>query len=505
MASEITVTFSDGGIFNGFANSYTKDGITTYYFEFDKKYRVQLNALNSITLQQYQNTNGAWYNINIISNVSISQIQGGGTGDVTKQYLEENYYSKTESDDRYVNKTGDTMTGTLYFNTDNSQSYINGSTLNFYKGNDTSTILLQLYNGTIFMNGRLYLSDNIPAGQTPENYFQLSINGMYRSSNYIQPFNFNCPVALNQRVDLSAWLYVRDTDSSVSFILQNNGNLACYAGHGLYMANFAYNSSGAFIQIQGTSVYGDMLTFNNVISANANIVARSNITCYSNISVNPSNGSGANTSITAGTISIFSSLNNNNAQRAIINSSGYYHYMDNSSTYMWLRYNYQRYVTSGTRALEVTSNGIDIYNGHYITYHSGPAGVTEQYTRMNNAGLTMYNATNSNVYSINTGTARFELTGAHTITMNAYNLIHATAGTTLTLTDSGGAIVVKNIIQALNNAFYGEEFLNALNKVFLFIFNKIGGSVYYEFPSQNYGGGFSAGGGSSRGGGVGRR
>lgn len=496
MASEITVTFSDGGIFNGFANSYTKDGLTTYYFEFDKKYRVQLGSLNSITLQQYQNSNGAWYNINIIAAVQVTEIE-------TKVDLS-NYYTKSETDNKYVKKTGDTMTGTLYFNTDNSRSYVNGSTLNFYNGNDTNSILLQLHNGTIFMSGRIYLADSITAGQLG-NYFQLSFNGLNRSNGYTQPFNVNCPIAFNDRLDIFSYIYVRDDDTSVSFVWQNNGNLVCYAQHGFYMANYAYNGSGAHVMIQGTSFYGDTLTFNNIISANSNIVANANITCYSNISVNPSSGSGANTSISAGTISIFSNLNNNNAQRAIINSTGYYHYMDYSSTYMWLRYNYQRYVTSGATTMEVSSGGIDIYNGRYITYHSGAAGVTEQYTRMNNAGLTMYNASNGNAFTINTGTARFDLTGAYTITMNASNLIAATAGTTLTLTDSGGSIVVKNVIQALNNAFYGEEFLNAVNKVFLFIFNKIGGAVYYEFPSQNYGGGFQAGGGSSRGGGVGRR
>lgn len=533
MASEITVTFSDGGIYNGSANSYTKGGITTYYFEFDKKYRVQLGALNAITLQQYKNTNGAWYDINIISSVNVQSISVDLSDYYTKSQADnkfldknalddyytkkqcdarflqsvsfDNYYTKADCDGRFVNKSGDTMTGTLYFSTDNSRSYINGSTLNFYKGNDTSTILLQLYNGTIFMNGRLYLADNIPAGQTPENYFQLSINGMYRNNNYTQPFNFNCPVALRGRVDLFSTLYVRSNDDSVAYIWNNNGHLTAYKNHAFTINDAEFNSSGNSIQFVNDGFYASPLHFYSTTILNANLIANAQITSYSSISVDPSSGSGANTVINAGTITTYTSLNNNNAQRSIITGAGIYNRMDYSSTYVWLRYNYQRYVVSGVTTMEIANGGIDIYNGAYITYHSGRAGVTEQYTRMNNAGLTMYNANYNNGFTINTGTGRFEITGAETITMNASNLIHATAGTTLTLTDSGGAIVVKNIIQALNNAFYGEEFLNALNKVFLFIFNKIGGSVYYEFPSQNYGGGFSAGGGSSRGGGVGRR
>lgn len=94
---EITVTFENGGVFNGSANSFTLDNLITYYFAIDKNYRVQVNASTmAIELQEYQNTNGAWYGIDIITAVSVQDAQG----DVTKAYLEANYYNKAEVDSK---------------------------------------------------------------------------------------------------------------------------------------------------------------------------------------------------------------------------------------------------------------------------------------------------------------------------------------------------------------------------------------------------------------------
>src|SRR5699024_8816984 len=104
MAKEITATFQNGGIFNGAASSYTINGETIYYFDIDKRYRVTVTDDGQIISQQYQNTNGAWYNINIITKIEIKDI----SSDVTIEYLKNNYYTKNEGDDRYVNKTGDT-------------------------------------------------------------------------------------------------------------------------------------------------------------------------------------------------------------------------------------------------------------------------------------------------------------------------------------------------------------------------------------------------------------
>lgn len=198
---EITVTFENGGVFNGSANSFTLNNLITYYFTIDKNYRVQVNANTmAIELQEYQNTNGAWYGIDIITAVSVQEVQA--IGDVTKEYLEENYYnktevdakisaipssdvtkewiaqnyyskpqidqrltaywSKTEADGRFVLKTGDTMTGALNIN----NAYLNilnargktvvslrqspsnyGGFINIYDGSGNEEYTIQLSGG----------------------------------------------------------------------------------------------------------------------------------------------------------------------------------------------------------------------------------------------------------------------------------------------------------------------------------------------------------------------
>lgn len=499
MAKEIIATFQNGGIFDGVANSYTLNGETTYYFDIDKRYRVAVTDDGQIASQQYQNTNGAWYNIDIITKIEIKDISG--SGDVTVEYLKENYYTKSEADNRYVNKTGDTMTGDLYLKYNNSTVKVTSNSITLFDGIDTNVIKVQLYNGNVFLNGSVYYSDRIISGSTPDNFFAISIDGLRRSSGYTTPFNFNCPVAFNARTDLLNWLYIRDqSDGSVTGIIQNNGNIAMYGGHGFYSTQSAFGASNPqWIQISGTQVSGSPITFTN------SVVLQSKLTSHNVISVDPVSGSGANTVINSGSIIVYSSLNNNNTQRSEINSTGFYHRYDYSNTYMWLSYRYQRYVNSGQTKAEFADGGIDLYNGAGVTYHTGAAGVTEQYTRMNSKQIIMYNASRNDIFSINPNTARFQVTNAYTILANASNLISMTAGTEMTLRDTNGYITPGRVSQTINNCFYGEEFLNALNKVLLFIFNKIGATVYYDFPSQNYGGGFIAGGGSSRGGGVGRR
>ena len=89
MAKEIKVTFGDGGIYEGFANTYTLDNSITYYFSFDRDYRVQLTN-GAITLQEYRNA-GAWYPIELITKFELSEISGG----VTKEWVQDNFVLKS--------------------------------------------------------------------------------------------------------------------------------------------------------------------------------------------------------------------------------------------------------------------------------------------------------------------------------------------------------------------------------------------------------------------------
>lgn len=492
MAKEIIVTFQNGGIFDGVANSYTLNGEITYYFDIDRRYRVAVTDDGRIVSQQYQNTNGAWYNINIITKIKIKDISGNS--EVIIEYLKENYYTKSESDNRYVNKTGDTMTGDLYLKYDNSIVKVTSKSITLFDGVDTNVIKVQLYNGNVFLNGSVYYSDRIVSGSVPDNFFQISINGLNRSSNYIKPFNFNCPIAFNDRVDLLAWMYIRSAvDGSVSGIIQNNANIAMYDGHGFYTSSNTYDKDKYDgVTLSGTRFSGKTLTFTN------KVVNQDTITSYSTISVNPSSGSGGNTVISSSNIVVYSSLNNNNNPRAEINGGGFYHRYNYSGTYMWLRYDYQRYVNSGQTRAEMASGGIDLYHGASVTYHSGASGVTEQYTRMNNAGITLYNTTGG-TFTINTN--------GNALTLQSLMGNNATAfrvnvpGAHYSLTESTGTVTGAGLYTACNSTFYGESMLNALNQVLTQIMQNINLTYYVTFSGTQ----FSPGGGSSRGGGVGRR
>lgn len=136
----IQATFEDGTEVSAYA---AYDG-TWYYFYTDRRFRFTLTSAGAVDIQQYQpiGSNMAWYDIDIITAVGVEQFDpdnsGGGTGPVPEDvYTKEEVnqliaaaVKEVESqipvlvaravqealaglDDRYVRKTGDTMTGTL--------------------------------------------------------------------------------------------------------------------------------------------------------------------------------------------------------------------------------------------------------------------------------------------------------------------------------------------------------------------------------------------------------
>lgn len=173
----IEVTFTDGSVVTTYATTINE----WYYFYSDKRYRFTRGTGTNVVLQQYQpiGTNMAWYDINIIQSVDVQQFDpstsGGGAmpDDVyTKEEvnrlidaavdevmvnidkiveekvneavsiaLGENYYTKQESDGKFVKKSGDTMTGALYIR--NGDNY-------FYCDGNQSTLFGENYN--VYMN-----------------------------------------------------------------------------------------------------------------------------------------------------------------------------------------------------------------------------------------------------------------------------------------------------------------------------------------------------------------
>lgn len=187
----IEVAFTDGSIVTTYATVIGE----WYYFYSDKRYRFTRGTGTNVLLQQYQpiGTNMAWYDINIIQSVDVQQFDpstaGGGaaTDDVyTKEEVDtlienavsqimsnideivaqkvneaissglgENYYTKQETDNRYVKKTGDTMSGQLiiaygsgkcYYSPDGFDSYIN-DVLNVRLYNSSNGPSFELHNG----------------------------------------------------------------------------------------------------------------------------------------------------------------------------------------------------------------------------------------------------------------------------------------------------------------------------------------------------------------------
>lgn len=135
----IQATFEDGTEVSAYA---AYDG-TWYYFYTDRRFRFTLTSTGAVDIQQYQpiGSNMAWYDIDIITAVSVEQFDpdnsgGGGTipDDVyTKEEVQQliaEAVAEVEAqipdlvaqavqeaigglDDRYVLKAGDTMTGSL--------------------------------------------------------------------------------------------------------------------------------------------------------------------------------------------------------------------------------------------------------------------------------------------------------------------------------------------------------------------------------------------------------
>lgn len=492
MAKEITATFQNGGIFNGFANSYTINGETTYYFDIDKRYRVAVTDDGQIVNQQYQNTNGAWYNINIITKIEIKDISGG-SGDVTLEYLQKNYYTKTETDDRYVKKSGDTMTGDLWLKYGNQTTKISSSSYTMFEGTDTDSIMVQLYSGQVFCKSVRLCNEIIP-GASPVNSFTLSANGVSRSKDNTQPFSFNCPVAFKQRTDLLAWMYIRNSvDGSVSSMITNNGNWYLYNSNSLVVCTGDQTDNKDYIAIKAGRVNGNI-----PLTVITSTVFQGYVTSYSTIDVKPSSGSGGNVKINPGSIAVYSALNNTNEQRIEITAYSIASRQDYSGTYSLFNPRGFQIFLSGQKRTELTPSRFDIYNGGQVYCHSGSANTTEPFAVYGYNQLSLYNDVGT--YNINGNDSAITISsnagsGATSIRLNCQG------GSHYSLTDATGTVTGTGLYTVCNNTFYGESMLNALNSVLTTIMRNIGITSYVTFTGTN----FAAGGGSSRGGGVGRR
>lgn len=490
MAKEITVTFEDGGVFEGFANTYTLNNEVTYYFSFDRDYRVQLTN-DAITLQEYRNA-GAWYPIDIITGFAVSEISGTGGGDVTKDWVKQNF----------VKKAGDTMTGTLKFNFGTGDLIVIGqsSTTNrglinfngnmYFKNEDnkiiasfvsTSNLTLNLYQASNGFNSNIYFRN-----------YESGASGLSRSISYTEFRNndnnttwaFNGKYQANNTwwfkyggVYFDTWAYWRSNDI-INTIIQNNGDIRIYNGKNLaihemavdsstnYYSAYKYDGRDTVSNVGGQDPRYRIIGYNNFVDS---------MECYKQITIKTE---GQNTA-------------------KLILSRGYLSIYDDAK----LQYN-----LSPTR--------FDIYNNHAVICHNGAGGggsddvqAAYQYD-----GIHTYNYSN-NQLSINSG-GSIRIDSNTSVTAHSNQGMYLSSDRTVTITHgasagydiilnnpNGGSVNLTTLYAACNNTFYSESMLNALNACLGHIFDNIGHKYYVQFSGTSY----STGGGSSRGGGVGKK
>lgn len=507
MAKEIKVTFDNGGVYEGFANTYTLDNSITYYFSFDRDYRVQLTN-NAITLQEYRNA-GAWYPIDIITKFELAEISGGGTGDATQQWVKDNF----------VLKSGDTMSGALKFDfgagvvfriepaTSTNRVAVTGNG-GFYWENDDKKRTFSIISSTGSATLNLYKiasnSSNIRFRD-----FEFGNSGNTREISYSRIYNSDTNNTwlmsgkfqtdnnwfFKAGVYFDTWAYWRSNDI-INTIIQNNGGIRIYNGQNLavhemardadsnYYSAYKYNGRDTVSNVGGQDPQYRIIGYNNFVDS---------MECYNKITIKTEGENTARLILSKGYLNTYSNSNH----RKIYIGTNLTMYDDNAKA---------QYLLS--------TNRFDIYNGNAVICHNGAGGggtddvqATFQYN-----GVRTYNYSN-NEFAINSGgTIRIESSnglnahsgqGMNLSSDRTVSISHgAGAGYDIILINpNGGSVNLTTLYAACNNTFYSESMLNALNACLGHIFDNIGHKYYVAFSETSY----STGGGTSRGGGVGRK
>lgn len=270
----IQATFEDGTEVSAYA---AYDG-TWYYFYTDRRFRFTLTSTGAVDIQQYQpiGSNMAWYDIDIITAVSVEQFDpdnsGGGTGPVP-----EDVYTKDEVnqliaeavkevekqipdlvaqavqealdglDGRYVRKTGDTMTGSLRVQNAAGQYSVLAATECTVFGTDNN----------VFMNPRTGFGVTTASGQYKG---RLDQDGYYRcnpagDSSARVVVNYNGATWYqNNKVVTNIYysnnhgtINLRDTQSDDTYFLVGSTQLNMYVNNSLRAQIRTSENDGNFI------------------------------------------------------------------------------------------------------------------------------------------------------------------------------------------------------------------------------------------------------------------
>ena len=499
---EITATFENGAVFNGAANSLTLDNTTTFYFQTDQYFRVQVNLLlNTIILQEYKNTNGAWYPINTIKSVQVKEVITDNVvtkdyleenyynkkqvedlieeheSDVTKEYLEANYYNKATADGRYVFKAGDTMTGqlTIKYGSDGDYAEFTAHTINFRKSDNN--YYMQFYRNNLnIYNGAAYIHDNAELNST--SLIVLDKGGL-------------------SIFDTAAkWIGGFRQESNYQYTalhIFNNGRIVMHTGNS--------GTTEQFMQISGANFNLYNASDTGAIRINAPTIVQNKFTTTSQFNANGANYFNGNCYFNAASYFNGLTLRTNTALR--IGETNSYITISNAGLYIY---------SNGTKSVEVSNGrGVEMYGGKAVILHND-YNIQGKHTAYNWNNMTIYNFTSNdewnlwlNAATVNWYCQRFFVYAANSVRIQSTNNDVEIAG-------NGGTVSAINAPQAINNEFFSNNFLNALNLFLEYMQDNIKSSVpnyskvnEISFNSETFGGGFQAGGGSSRGGGVGRR
>lgn len=393
MAKEIKVTFDDGGIYEGFANTYTLDNSITYYFSFDRDYRVQLTN-GAITLQEYRNA-GAWYPIELITKFELSEI-----GDVaTKEWIQDNF----------VLKSGDTMSGALKFNfgdgvivtigqtADTKRGYIKLNGNMFFINTENKTIASLATDKNFALN--LYQSsDKIESVIAFRNY-EYGNSGLTRTISYSKFSNndANSSWAFNGTyISNNAWgfmsggvnfhtaAYWRSNNIINAIIwptggirIYNNANLAIHKlaqdTDANYYTSYQYNGRTTFSNIGGEDPRYRIIGYTNFVNS---------VESYGGITIKTQNqNTGTLTRLRQGGIYIENASDPTSNNRTVIELN-----------------NFSQYAGSQKR-FNLTSGRLDIFSDQHIFLHSGLPNTTESYREFSYDAISGYNKAPLNITS----------------------------------------------------------------------------------------------------------
>lgn len=435
MAKEIKVTFENGGVYEGFANTYTLDNTITYYFSFDRDYRVQITD-NVISLQEYRNA-GAWYPIDIITNFEIAEI--GGTADATKQWVQDNF----------VLKSGDTMRGALKFDFGNGVVFkiepnstgtnrvkVTGNgELSWENDNKKPTFSIISTIGAVGVN--IYKVDNKPGAIYLRNN-EYGTSGKARvishyglvnnddSTIWVMGGNFRADNLwfFKSQTYFSGSSFWRSADDTINAEIGSNGNIRVYNSGNIslhkngrnsetnYYTAYKFDGRDTFSNVGGLDPRYRIVGYNNFANS---------IECYDKITIKTEGQDTARIILDKGSLNTYDASNNRRV---------------NITTGVAI------YGTNDVLQYQINNTRFDIYHGNSVICHNGSGNNDVQATFQYN-GIRTYNYQGI-TFSVNITDGYYSNTSKRFDATGNYVTILASTSSGMNLTAPNGNVIISD-------------------------------------------------------------